>query len=50
MDTTPYMTDYALLKNLDEDRLVDGRYTLSNEQFQEIVKTFQYESKSESAQ
>mgnify|MGYP001623258631 FL=1 len=50
MDTTPYMTDYVLLKNLDEDRLVDGRYTLSNEQFQEIVKTFQYESKSESAQ
>ena len=50
MDTTPYMTDYALLKNLDEDRLVDGRYALSNEQFQEIVKTFQYESKSESAQ
>ena len=50
MDTTPYMTDYALLKDLDEDRLVDGRYALSNEQFQEIVKTFQYESKSESAQ
>ena len=50
MDTTPYMTDYALLKNLDEDCLVDGRYALNNEQFQEIVKTFQYESKMESAQ
>lgn len=50
LDTTPYMTDYALLKHLDEDSLADGRYTLSPEQFQEIVKTFQYESKNENAQ
>ena len=50
LDATPYTTDYALLKNLDEDCFVDGNYSLNNEQFQEIVKTFQYESKSETTQ
>lgn len=50
MDTTPYMTEYTLLKHLDEDSFIDGKYTLNNKQFQEIVETFQYEAKTESAQ
>lgn len=48
LDTTPYTTEYELLKNLDEDCLKNGIYHLSNEQFQNIVKTFQFEAKAES--
>ena len=43
MDTTPYRTDYALISYLDRDW--KGNYNLSREQFQEIVKNFQYNAK-----
>lgn len=43
LDTTPYQTDYALIGHLDGDWSRD--YDLSPEQFQEIVKNFQYGAK-----
>ena len=43
LDTTPYKTDYALIGHLDGDW--GGRYELDREQFQEIVRNFQYQAK-----
>lgn len=43
LDTTPYKTDYALISHLDRDW--SGKYNLSVEQFQEIVKNFQVNTK-----
>ena len=40
LDSTPYRTDYALIDHLDGEWT--GSYSLSPEQFQEIVKKFQY--------
>lgn len=40
LDTTPYKTEYALITRLDRDWT--GDYKLSMEQFQDIVKNFQY--------
>lgn len=49
LDTTPYKTDYALLSKLDEDSFVNGKCHLDDQQFQFIVKTFQYQTQSASA-
>lgn len=48
LDNVPYKTEYALIHKFDGDCVKDGRYTLSGEQFQEIVTTFQYGAKSNS--
>jgi len=42
MDTTPYITNFALVKYLDRERLRGDVYQLNKEQFQYIVKYFQY--------
>ncbi|MGN0334380.1 MAG: AAA domain-containing protein [Lachnospiraceae bacterium] len=42
MDTTPYISDFELVRYLDRDRLTGKAYQLSPEQFQTIVKNFQY--------
>ena len=43
MDTTPYISDFALVRYLDRERLQGECYQLSQEQFQTIVKNFQYQ-------
>ena len=45
LDATPYKTDYALIQQLDRDW--NGRYSLSQEQFREIVRNFQAGTKQE---
>ncbi|MCM1187114.1 MAG: AAA domain-containing protein [Lachnoclostridium sp.] len=42
MDTTPYYSDFELVKFLDGDSFQGESYQLSTEQFQTIVKNFQY--------
>lgn len=42
MDTTPYYLDFALIRKLDRDSFSGEAFQLSNEQFQEVVKNFQY--------
>lgn len=42
MDTTPYYSEFALVKKLDRDSFDGEAYQLNTEQFQEIVKNFQY--------
>lgn len=42
MDTTPYYSDFSLIKKLDRDSFTGEFYQLSNGQFQEVVKHFQY--------
>ena len=42
MDTTPYYSEFALIKKLDRDSFNGETYQLSTEQFQEVVKNFQY--------
>ena len=44
LDTTPYNTDYELVKYLDRDAFVDGEYQLTREQFAEIVRGFSVEA------
>lgn len=51
MDTIPYYSDFELVHFLDRDSFGEGRYgldgesyQLSDEQFKEIVKNFQYKS------
>ncbi len=41
MDTTPYKTNYSLIKYFDRDCLISGNYRLSDDQFKEIVRNFQ---------
>ena len=41
-DSTPYQTDYALIRHLDGDRFVDGELDLTQEQFGKIVQQFQW--------
>lgn len=45
LDSTPYKTDYSLISYLDDDCLRDKSYTLSVEQFREIVQQFQIKAK-----
>lgn len=44
LDTTPYYTDYALLKYFDGDRLqrsaIEGSYRLTDEQYHALIKQF----------
>lgn len=42
LDSTPYKTDYALIRHLDGDRFVDGELDLTQEQFGMIVQNFQW--------
>lgn len=42
MDTTPYKKDFALVRYLDREKIQGETYPLSSEQFQMIVKNFQY--------
>lgn len=42
MDTTPYYSEFALIKKLDAGSFSGEAYQLSDEQFQEVVKNFQY--------
>ena len=42
MDTTPYYSDFALIQKLDRDSFNGEAYQLSNEQFEAVVKNFQY--------
>lgn len=44
LDTQPYQCDYALLHHLDGDNLTVRGYTLDDEQFAEIVRSFQEEA------
>lgn len=48
MDTTPYYSDFALVRKLDRDSFTGEFYQLNDEQFREVVKNFQY--KTEKAQ
>lgn len=45
LDATPYIVDFELVRYLDRERLVGETYELSEEQFQEIVKKFQYKTR-----
>lgn len=45
LDATPYIADFELVRYLDREKLVGETYTLSGEQFQEIVKKFQYKTR-----
>lgn len=42
MDTVPYISDFALVRYLDRERLGGEVYQLNDEQFRTIVKNFQY--------
>ena len=42
MDTVPYHSDFALIKKLDRDSFNGQTYQLTDEQFQEVVRNFQY--------
>ena len=42
LDTTPYCCEYTLIKQIDGDRFRHGLCALSEKQFAEIVKHFQY--------
>lgn len=47
MDTTPYESEFALIKYLDRDSFSGSNYLLSEEQFRLIVKYFQYRADKE---
>ncbi len=42
MDTTPYYSDFSLIKKLDRDSFTGEFYQLTDAQFQEVVKHFHY--------
>ncbi len=42
MDATPYRSDFALVKQLDRESFTGETYQLTDEQFQSVVKNFQY--------
>lgn len=50
LDTTPYMTDYALVQYLDGDSFNGDVYPLSEEQFHQIVQNFQYDADTKKTQ
>lgn len=43
MDTIPYTKDYALIHYLDRDQVSGRELSLTPEQFQQIVRNFQYQ-------
>lgn len=44
MDCVPYKSDFSLIRYLDQDNIQGELYQLNAEQFQAIVKKFQYEA------
>ncbi|MDE6607381.1 MAG: AAA family ATPase, partial [Lachnospiraceae bacterium] len=48
MDTVPYYSDFELIRYLDRDSFKGEAYELQEEQFQAIVKNFQYKSEEKS--
>lgn len=42
MDTVPYLSDFALIRYMDREQMQGECYALSEEQFQAIVRNFQY--------
>ena len=44
MDTVPYLKDFALIHYLDREKIQGEEIPLSTEQFQQIVKNFQYQT------
>lgn len=44
LDATPYSCEYALIRHFDGEGFSDKAYALSDEQFQEIVRYFQYKA------
>ena len=47
LDTVPYISDFSLIRYLDQDRLRGEVYELDQEQFQAIVNSFQYQADEE---
>lgn len=47
LDTTPYKSEYSLIKHLDSDRFVNGCISLSDQQFKQIVAAFSRKAKEE---
>ena len=45
LDNTPYRNDYKLIDELDVDVIGEGDYYLSNEQFDHLVKVYNYDAK-----
>lgn len=45
LDNTPYRNDYKLIDELDVDVIGEGNYNLSNEQFEHLVKVYNYNAK-----
>lgn len=45
MDNIPYYTDYELIRHLDRESFRGDTYELNKEQFEMIVKNFQYKTK-----
>lgn len=48
LDNTPYRNDYKLIDELDVDVIGEGDYNLSNEQFDHLVKVYNYNAKNKS--
>lgn len=47
MDTVPYFSEFDLVSFLDREQILGGQYHLNAEQFQKIVKKFQYRGQRE---
>lgn len=47
LDATPYSCDYRLVHCFDGDRFENGTCALTDEQFEEIVRAFQYQANSD---
>lgn len=47
MDTTPYLSDFALVRYLDRERVRGAYCPLSEEQFRMIVRNFQYRTQNQ---
>ncbi len=45
LNTTPYQEQYSLLEHFDRDSFINGRYKLTDEQFNKLVKEFQIKAK-----
>jgi len=43
LDATPFNCEYRLVKHFDEECFSDGKHPLTDEQYGDIVKAFQYE-------
>ncbi len=44
LDVTPYKCEYSLIERFDRDCLASGSYKLSEEQFKDIVNSFQHKA------